>query len=127
MSWGNPTLTKSFVAGAAVEKHRIVKFGGSDEEVVHGAAATDLLIGVTAEIGAASGKRLDVHLAGIAEVEAAGVIARGALVTANGSGQGVAAAPAQGANARVIGIALATTASGDIAPVLLTPGIMQGA
>jgi hypothetical protein len=127
MSGPNPTLTKSFVTGGAVTKYRLVKFDSTDGVVVHAAAAADLAIGVAAEIGAASGERVDVHLGGIALVEAGGTIARGAKVTAGTAGVAVAAAPAQGANAQVIGIAMVTAASGDIIPMLISPSTMQGA
>lgn len=127
MSGPNPTLTKGLTAGAAITKHRILKFDSSNGVAIHATAATDLLVGVAAEIGAASGDPIDVHMAGIALVEAGGVIARGAKVTSGAAGVAVAAAPAQGANAQIIGIAMVTMASGDIAPVLLAPSTMQGA
>jgi hypothetical protein len=48
-------------------------------------------------------------------------------VTSGAAGVAAAAAPAQGANAHVIGIALVSAASGDIFPILLAPSVMQGA
>jgi hypothetical protein len=124
---GNNGLTKSYVAAGAIPAHAIVKFGSNDGEVVVGAAAGDLLIGVTTEVAAAgAGSRTDVIHTGIAAVKTAGIIARGAAVTSNNAGLAVAAGPAAGTNARIIGFALATSASGDIIPVLLAPGVMQG-
>lgn len=127
MSGPNPTLTKGLTAGGAITRHRILKFDSSDGVVIHATAATDLLVGVAAEIGAASGEPIDVHMTGIALVEAGGVIARGAKVTAGAAGVAVAAAPAQGVNNQILGIAQVTAASGDIIPVLLAPSTMQGA
>ncbi len=126
MSGPNPTLTKNFTAEIAVTRYRIVKFGSSDGQVVQAAAATDAMVGVVAELDAAGGERVDVHLAGLAEVEFGGTVARGALVTADSQGRAVAAAPAAGVNNRVIGVAMVAAASGDIASVLIAPQQIQG-
>lgn len=122
----NSLLQKSFKAGAAIAAYRIVKLGAADNVVVQAAAATDALIGVANEVGAASGERQDVVMLGIAEVEAGGTIARGNYVTSDADGKGVAAAPATGVNNNVIGFALASAVAGDIFPVLLAPGSVQG-
>lgn len=119
-------LTKSYSAGGAISPNRIVKFGSNDYEVVQGAAAADALIGVTTEIDASSGERVDVIHAGIADVKLGGTVTRGGLVTSDASGQGVAAAPAAGTNNRVIGTALVSGVSGDVIPVLIAPGSFQG-
>lgn len=126
MSGPNPTLTKNYVAGTAIAKRRIVKFDAADGKVIQAAAATDSLVGVAAELDAASGARVDVHLAGIAEIEAGGAVTRGGLVTADANGKAVAAAPASGVNNRVIGVAMVTAANGDVFPVLLAPNLIQG-
>ncbi|HSF94787.1 MAG TPA: capsid cement protein, partial [Thermohalobaculum sp.] len=76
--------------------------------------------------GAASGDRVDVQMSGIAEVDCAGTITRGALVTSNATGQAVAAAPAAGTNNGVIGIAMASYVSGDVGEVLIVPQQVQG-
>ena len=128
MSTSNPLLTKSYVATSAVLPYRIVTFGSNDGEVVTAAAATDLLVGVSDEIGQATvNMRLDVHEAGEVLVVAGGSITRGAKVTSDANGAAVAAAPAQGANAQVIGIAKASASAGDIFTILLAPSTMQGA
>ena len=123
---GNPTQTKSYDAGAAIAKYRIVKFGASDGAVIQGAAATDLVIGVNESLDVASGERVDVIRAGIAEVEFGGTIARGAKVVSDATGKAVAAAPSAGSNVQVIGIAEVSGVSGDIARVLISPSVMQG-
>lgn len=123
----NPTLIKSHVAGSTVAAFRIVKNGTADGKVVQGTNATVALIGVTGELGADTGERVDVIRSGIAEIEFGGTVARGAPVTADASGKAVAAAPAAGANAYIIGFAEVSAADGDIADVLLAPSVMQGA
>lgn len=120
------TSARNYTAGGAIAPYRIVKPGAADGEVVQAAAATDFLMGVCESVGPASGERCDIVKSGIADVEFAGVVARGEPVTADADGKGVKAAPAAGANARIIGFAEVTTAAGDIAPVLLAPGVMQG-
>lgn len=124
----NPGLVKSFVAEAAVLPYRIVKFGSADGQVLQAAAATDASVGVADNLGQdTANSRVDVILSDIADVEAGGAITRGALVTSDASGRAVSAAPAAGANVRVIGTALANAgAAGEIIPLLLSPGSFQG-
>lgn len=124
----NPTLIQNFKAGAAIAKHRIVKFGADDSHVIQGAAATDALFGVADSLGAAAAEdRVDVQLAGVVTVDFGGTVTRGGLVTSDATGQAVAAAPSAGVNNRVIGIALVSAVDGDLGPVLLQPGQIQGA
>jgi hypothetical protein len=122
-----PTLTRNFVAGAALVKRRIVKFDSSDWTVIQATAVTEALVGVSAELTVASGERVDVHLAGVVEVEFGGTVTRGGMLTADSDGKAVAAAPAQGVNNNVVGRAIVSGSSGDIGLVLLAPGIIQGA
>lgn len=122
----NRDLTKAYKAGGAIPAYSLVKVGAADGEVLAATAVSDLIIGVTTSIAAASGDIVDVVHEGVVDVKAGGVIARGTFVTTDGSSQGVAAAPAAGTNNSVIGRALMTAASGDIIPVLLSIGQIQG-
>lgn len=132
MSYRNPILTKNFDAGGAINQCTIVKFGVADETVVKAAAATDLLIGIVdiaqTEAGnsVATGDPTDVMLAGIAEVEAGGTIARGEWVTSDADGHAIKATPAADTNMQVIGKAMASASDGDIVPVMIMPGQIQG-
>ncbi|MFN3858415.1 MAG: capsid cement protein [Caulobacter sp.] len=122
----HPGLTKTFTAGGAIAKRRIVKLS-ADFTVVQGAAAADAIIGVSdMSADVASGGRVDVRLTGVAEVDAGGNITRGGLVVSDANGKAVAAAPAAGANVRVLGIALVSAVSGDVLDVLLAQGSHQG-
>jgi hypothetical protein len=116
----NPLLTKSRVAGAAVNGNRFVKPGASDNQVLLAAAATDSIIGVSDPLGGVSGGRVDVHVCGIVEVELGGTVAAGAQLTADSVGRGVTAASTN----RTGGIALVAGVSGDIIDVLLAPGLL---
>jgi hypothetical protein len=122
----NPQLIKNFTAGGAIPARRITRFSAADTAVA-AAAATEALSGVTTDIAAASGERVDVIMSGIAEVEAGAAFAITALLTADSQGRAVAAAPGAGTNNRIIGVPLeAATAAGDIVRMLLTPGSFQG-
>lgn len=119
----NQTMTKEFVAEAAVNPQRIVKFGTTDDFMIQSAAAGDGHIGVfegygtSAPLGAVAGDRLHVTLGGIARVKLGGTVARGAGMTSDATGQGVAAA----ATNRAIGYALASGVIGDVIPMLIAP------
>lgn len=115
----NPLLDKAYTAGAAIGANRIVKFGTSDDEVIQSAAATDNHIGVGPAFAVDSGERMDVTLDGIAEVVCGGTVTRGADLTANATGQAVAAA----ATNSIIGRALQSGVSGQIIPVHLSHGM----
>ncbi|HNC51245.1 MAG TPA: DUF2190 family protein [Accumulibacter sp.] len=122
----NPTLLKSFTTGAAISPFRLVKLSAA-ETVIQSAATTDLFIGVSNEVGAASGERQDVVLDGVAFVEAGAAFALGAYIGSDASGRGITAAPAAGVNNRIIGLALeAASAAGDVVRVLVCPGSFQG-
>jgi hypothetical protein len=77
-------------------------------------------------VAPASGERTDIVHTGIADVEFGGTVTRGGPVTSDANGRAVAAAPAAGSNVRIIGFAVNSQVSGDIGPVLLEPGLMQG-
>lgn len=122
----NPILRKNFIAGASVSAYRIVKFGADDNSVIQGAAVGDALLGVCDELGADSGKRIDVTLSGVAEVQYGGTVTRGDLLTSDANGKAVTAAPAAGVNNRVIGVAMVSGVLDDIGSVLIQPGRIQG-
>ena len=122
----NTILIKTFVAGAAINPNSLVKFGSDDNTVVPAAAATDAIIGVVNNVGAASGDRVDVIMIGAAEVEYGGNVTRGDLLTSDANGNAITAAPVAGANARLVGVAMVSGVSGDIGSVMVKPGSMQG-
>lgn len=122
-----PTLIKNYTAGGTVAEYRIVKFGAADGEIVHAAAATDAIVGVSVQPGSTpQGRRCDVALAGIANVIAGGTITRGAPVTADANGAAVEANPATGVNNRLLGFAVVSAVENDIFPVLLKQTQIQG-
>lgn len=115
MSWRNPLLDKTFTAGGTINPYRFVKFGGGDTVLLQAAAASDALIGVSGQVGAASGEVLDVTLIGIGEVMAGDNITRGNMVTSDANGKAVVAADGN----MIAGKALMSAVAGDVIPVLL--------
>jgi hypothetical protein len=116
--------TRTFTASGAIAGRRFVKFGATDKQVVQASAATDAIIGVTEKLGAADGAPIDVILNGPADVEFAGIVARGGFVTSDADGKGVACAPAAGSKARSGGQTLVTTAAGDFGEIMVNPSVV---
>lgn len=115
-------LKLPYNAGAAIPAYRIVKPGVDDDTVVVGAAATDLLIGVSEYFDVAIGQRLDVFMGDVFKVKlGAGGIVRGQPITSDATGQGVLAATAGN---RYIGFALASGVVGDVVIGLFAPGVL---
>lgn len=112
----NLGFTKTYIAGAAVEARRIVKFDGSGN-IVECTADTDLMIGVSDAVGdVASGERIDVQMTLQPEVEASAAIAAGASVSSAADGRAKTAQTGDVA----IGFAIeAAAAAGDIIAVHL--------
>jgi hypothetical protein len=120
-------LTKSLEAGAAVTKRRIVKFGAADGLGIQAVDGSAFLVGVSSEIDTAIGERISVHSTGsIADVEYGGNVTRGDPLTADASGRAIAAAPAGGANAYIVGFAEVSGVLGDIGSAYIIPGRVQG-
>ena len=120
-------IEKSVKCTAAIATaFTIGKFGADDDTMSLATAATDLLIGVFQHTTANAGDEVRFMIEGVTRVKIGGAVTRGNPLTSDASGQGVAAAPAAGSNARIIGIALASGASGDIISMLLSPSVMQG-
>lgn len=122
----NMNLARNFKAEAAIPAYTIVKLGSADGQVLAAAAATDKLVGVTTDIDAAINDRCDVILSGAADVLYGGNVTRGDQLTADASGRAVTAAPAAGANNRIIGIALLSGVAGDVGQMGIAPGSLQG-
>lgn len=126
-SVSNNGIVKRYSAEAAISGARIVKVGAADGNALTAAAVSDKIMGISVEdVDAASGESVDVVHDGIAALKLGGTVARGDLITTDASGQGVTAAPAAGTNNRIVGVALLSGASGDIVPVMISLGMMQG-
>jgi hypothetical protein len=122
----NPGLAKTYNAEANINSYTIVKFGANDFGVTPAAASTDPLVGVSTNLTVLSGAPVDVYHSDIVYVKLGGTVARNNWVTSDANANGVAAAPAAGVNASVIGIARQSGVVGDVIEVLLSPGRIQG-
>lgn len=125
---------------AGIPQYAVVVFdtaGGSGPyDMIAVANATTLPIGVNQSAGgpptpggtiapnATAGQSIDVRVVGVTKCIAGAAIATANTpVSANASGQVVAAAAAGATNSYIVGIALTTAAAaGDLVTVLLTPG-----
>ena len=123
---GNPTLNKNYTAEAEVKKHRIVKFGAADGQVIYADSATAKSVGVSMELDSATGDRVDITRTGMPEIEYGGTVAAGDFLTSDATGRAIVAAPAGGANVRTIGIAEYAGVVGDIGAVALGFGSLRG-
>ena len=117
-------------AGGNIRPSRLLKIGSADNTVVEATAATDVVIGISAPwtrqapygslddgFHAIAGENVTMYGSGeIAPLIAgSGGMARGARITSDANGQGVAASATNGA----IGVALQTVAAGQKAEVLI--------
>lgn len=123
----NILLSKSFQAGAAIPAFTLAKHGAADDQALTATAGSDLVIGVTQDIAAAIGERVDLALVGITYVTAGAAFVRGARLMSDGSGRAITAAAAAGTNVNTCGVAMeAATVLGDVVRFNLVPGTFQG-
>ncbi|WP_419740181.1 hypothetical protein [Ruegeria sp.] len=94
-------LTKSFKAGAGVAARRVCRITDPDAEAVQAAGPGFLPLGISADLGARTGGAVDIHLAGIAMLEAGGAFSAGTLVSGDAKGRGIRA-PRGGLHQRVV-------------------------
>lgn len=113
----NLEFVKNYIARAAIPARTIVKWGAADYEVLPAAAATDHIIGISADLDTDSGDRCDVIHEGIALVKLGGAVTRGDLITSDAGGLAIKAVP--GAGVRIIGEAVETGVANDLVNVLL--------
>ena len=115
----NVRMWKAYEADGAIGAHKIVKPGASDGEAKIASAAGDKSFGVTGRAATKDGARVEVAHIGIADVEAGAAVTRGDLLKSDGDGNAI---PATAAGDRIVGVALASAADGDVFPFLLQFG-----
>lgn len=120
------------VAGAAILRRRILKYGSADGVYIQATGSTDFLVGVSDDAGdiptptAATPERVDCIDDGYALVDYGGTITRGQYVTSDANGKAIAAAPANGVNAYVVGQAQSSGSNGSVGSIKIQPCIIQG-
>lgn len=127
MAGPNPTLSKTYLSGAAVGANKLVKMGAADEKVIEATDGSVPIIGVSLHATTGADQRIEVQVAGIATVKSGGAVGRTDYVTAGAAGVAVAAAPAAGVNSNVAGMnASKAAANGDLFEIRLSPHRLQG-
>jgi hypothetical protein len=111
---------------AIAAAYTIGKFGADDDTLSAATASTEELIGVFQHATSNADDMVRVMLTGITKLKLGGTVTRGGWITSDANAKGVAAAPGAGVNASVIGKAMASGVDGDIIPMLLAPGRIQG-
>jgi len=119
-------LIKSHTAEGAITKYRICKPGTADGKMAQATASTETLMGVSTELSKTDGETVDIVLLGWAEVEYGGAVTRGDPLTSDANGKAVAAAPAAGTNANIIGFAPVSGVDADVVWTLINPSRIQG-
>ena len=115
----NVLLIKTKTAGAAIEAYRLLTHGAADNAVVP-AAVSSTFDGVSGHMATANGEKIDVALAGIAEVQLGGTVTRGSMLTSDANGKAVVAVPTN----TIWGVAQASGVANDVIPMLIAPGVM---
>lgn len=119
----NPLLTKSYSAGAAVAASRFVKHGAADGAAIQATDASVAILGVSEQLGAASGQPVDVVKVGLAYLElGAGGCTRGNVLIPDANGKGIAATVVAGTEQHAGAIAEISGSAGDIIPVQVIAG-----
>ncbi|MEW5970227.1 MAG: hypothetical protein AB1706_10195 [Pseudomonadota bacterium] len=121
----DPTIIAK-IADSAITAGNVIKIGDSDTDCDKATTSTDFLLGIALN-SCATGEVCYFRGGGVAEAIAGASVTRGNLLTSNTASKAIAAAPAAGANARVVGVALESASANGLFDVLVSPGSVQGA
>ena len=123
---GNATTIFGYNATVDIDPYLILKYGANDYDVAIAAASTDELAGVSGSVKTLAGQTCDMTEAGPAFVKLGGTVARGDLLTSDANGHAIAAVPAAGVNARIVGKARVSGVANDVIPIVVGIGRIQG-
>lgn len=124
--FNGPCESKGFIASEDLAAYRLVMITAANNEgCEYPAAQFDACFGVTLH-GADSGKPIDIGYSGIVLLQvdgnAANIVVGDSIVAHNDTGYGQKAAGGAAGLRKCVGVALAaSTADGDVIPVLLSP------
>ena len=114
----HPILSVNRIASGAIAPYRILQLATLDDRVEQAAADARKFAGVSGQLSALDGERLDLHVQGIAPVEYGGTVANGDPLTSDSLGRAVKA----GAGDTVLGTAQESGTVDEIGSVLLGAG-----
>lgn len=119
-----PTFIRAYEAESEIGGNLIVSFSApaTGSTIEQASSATDPFVGVSDSMGADPGGMCDVHRGGLVSVKLGGPVSAGDPITANATGEGVAAAPGVAAN--IIGWADEPGVAGDIIDIFYAPGFI---
>jgi len=117
---------KNYEAEGGIEGYHFGKPGSSDQKIAKTSSSTDLITGITTELDAVNGEPVDLVHDGVHQLKLGGTVTRGQKLTSDANGRGIAAVPANDTNISVGAVALASGVDGDIIPVIITIGQVQG-
>ena len=120
-------IEKESKGDAAIVAYTIAKMGSDDDHTASATAVTEGLIGVFQHATDAAEETVRLMLTGITRVELGGTVAAGDRATSDANAKAVKAAPTAGVNNSTVGMFLGAGVVGDIVPMLLGPGQIQGA
>lgn len=121
-----PLQFRSVLAQAAIAGFLIIKHGTVDNSAALATTSADLLIGTNEALAKDAGEMVDYPTAGTGQVRLGAAVTRGQPITADAASKGIAAAPAVGVNARIIGFALQSGVLDDVIDYQIAPGAVQG-
>ncbi|WP_321392819.1 hypothetical protein [Emcibacter sp.] len=117
----NPQLVKSYDAEGAIAAYRFAKTGSAEGTVVQATAAAATIKGITQLVTAkAAGDRVDLVMAGIAEIEYGAAVSDGDPLTSDADGKAVPATTGQPVFAK----ALVDGVAGDIVDTFIAPSTL---
>ncbi len=127
MNLNSMGLVKNMTVSAAVEPYRIVAFDAAASTIKQAAAAADLILGVSGQVGTvAANERLDVYMDAVRTVEFGGVFEAGDPLTSDVDGKAIKAVPGVSTTIRIIGFAMEKGAATVLGQVHIAPQTMRG-
>ncbi len=117
---------KSRVADAAFTGCQFVAYGTQTMHATPASDPTKPIMGVSDTLAVAPGQFVDVQMTQIADLVAGGTIAYGDRLTTDANGHAVKAVKQAGATVYTAGYAQSDAVLGDIFPILIAPGAIDG-
>jgi hypothetical protein len=120
-------IEKEVSVTGTVNQYTLATAAGTDNNTYEMASGpTAAIIGVFQFAPSTDQPQARVMLTGVSLVKINSTVTIMDPITSDANGYGAKAAPASGVNNFIVGIALASGVAGNLIPVLLNPGIMQG-